>query len=876
MVNVPKVKSPAGRRLRMIPFTWIVSVVAVATCANLAWIQILSTQTTSGLHVRSVTTEFGMPNSQPSAKNRLSLQRKTPTKNNGTTTLQNELPTYVKTPEQRRPFSTTVTTTFTGNATTRTPETGTTSSGTPPRSNHSTSVPPQPASQHQDLLLHSTASLFPHPAKSMLLIRAIGNSLPPRHSASQTLDNLDFLLEHEERFPNMTRHWFVNRIVDKKQEEQVLERLRRSNESFSVIPFDIAEYSALPYHHLPDDLIHSVLYQTTLSIEQKLMHHRLLYAINVNGVRNAMLDFGRTRSKEEYVLPWDGNCFVTKQAWSAMQIAFRNQASARYFYTPMDRLSQPNEALLSESYQPHPKEEPQIIFHKDSVARFDPTLRYGNLNKIELLVRLRVPGKPAALWDTYKDTDQKKASAMLPPTDMHKTVGASLAGWTTRLYSGNAEAEAVGGVRRRVASRNTAILRLIERLDLRAATELYGLSSSSVLFFNVTKLQIERDLWKRGDPTPPIRNLIEAAEEVLLSPDMISVDAVPEDNDANPQKNHFHFELQSMMNATTILALTGFITENSTYSTKAASILRSWFVEQQTRIAWDLDKQYSSNSTFPAKTNSSASENIFRRSNDIMMMAMTNLVYLLDAVKILESKGDVLSISDRLGLQEWFGHYRQWVTTTSHARMVYTASNHMGVFYDVQMAALTLYCNKLLDTVRIMHRSISRVQLHEKTLANAPLQNQNGTNMTDSESEGCDSDLLLLQGWSVMSRLAGTIGVDYWQLLRRVKGSTDSALCSVMLKSNPLLDPSRELCLKDHGANAMGRAESIRRWWPVAVDAARNCMYHSSSLPSWDIDTKWGVSLDERSPTSMYETPVFFALLGEASQKKLQLVEQVG
>ncbi|WP_127586346.1 hypothetical protein [Paenibacillus koleovorans] len=57
-----------------------------------------------------------------------------------------------------------------------------------------------------------------------------------RISQTQTrtvLENLQFMLQHESRFPNCEKRWVVNRIVDPKQEKQILDLLQRHRQSYS-------------------------------------------------------------------------------------------------------------------------------------------------------------------------------------------------------------------------------------------------------------------------------------------------------------------------------------------------------------------------------------------------------------------------------------------------------------------------------------------------------------------------------------------------------------------------------------------------------------------------------------------------------------------
>ena len=62
----------------------------------------------------------------------------------------------------------------------------------------------------------------------MVLLRTIGNSLPPRHSANQSVVNLRFILENEPRYEDLPCHWVLNKIVDEKVSEHgsILSRLK--------------------------------------------------------------------------------------------------------------------------------------------------------------------------------------------------------------------------------------------------------------------------------------------------------------------------------------------------------------------------------------------------------------------------------------------------------------------------------------------------------------------------------------------------------------------------------------------------------------------------------------------------------------------------
>ena len=50
-----------------------------------------------------------------------------------------------------------------------------------------------------------------------MVIRVIGNDMPPNTAETQTMDNIRFILEHETFLGDYgcCRHWVVNRVYDK-------------------------------------------------------------------------------------------------------------------------------------------------------------------------------------------------------------------------------------------------------------------------------------------------------------------------------------------------------------------------------------------------------------------------------------------------------------------------------------------------------------------------------------------------------------------------------------------------------------------------------------------------------------------------------------
>lgn len=303
---------------------------------------------------------------------------------------------------------------------------------------------------------------------NFVLYRIIGNDLFPRHARGQSRQNLRFILENEQKLEGCEKRFVVNRIVDPGEEREVLKLLVDSGAPFIHIPFSWEEYrrvgwdiEGIPGEYVPWRKRFSMLDANQKNrILMRIYRHKNNYVMNNNGARNAALSEGRRIAK--WVLPWDGNCFVTQGGWHEITKAIKEHPEIPYYLVPMARVID-NNSLLGGGYRPNAEEEPQIIFRQDTKLTFNPEYFYGRRPKVEFFWRLGVPGKwdkwPVEPWD-------------LPCQDYAEQAGCfAYAGWVARLFSGNANLE---GARsyfswlRRGAVRMDAIRLMLDSLDMRA------------------------------------------------------------------------------------------------------------------------------------------------------------------------------------------------------------------------------------------------------------------------------------------------------------------------------------------------------------------------------------------------------------------------
>ena len=291
-----------------------------------------------------------------------------------------------------------------------------------------------------------------------LLVRIIGNDLYPRHDAGQSLQNLRFILEHEPALPGCEKRWLLNRIRQPERLRELIGLLEAHGYGYDVIPFDAAAFAAVPWDWatLPAaDFLASraflrLLNHQRLGWELAFYRHKNNYLMHNNGARNRALELGRSRA--DWILPWDGNCFLTAAGWQAIRGALADHPGADYFHVPMQRVAD-NADLLDPAFAADPRDEPQLLFAARAPEAFNPAFPYGRRPKVELFWRLGLPG----LWDHWPDEpwDPPRRPRLEPAPACPR------AGWVARLHSGVRGGEAAGSAvlsqQGRHGARNLAI-----------------------------------------------------------------------------------------------------------------------------------------------------------------------------------------------------------------------------------------------------------------------------------------------------------------------------------------------------------------------------------------------------------------------------------
>lgn len=586
---------------------------------------------------------------------------------------------------------------------------------------------PEKLEKYQDLLVGKPYEFA--------LLRILGNDLPFRHNENQTLSNLEFTLENESEFEGCVKVWVLNRIIDEDKKRSIVALLDKYNKRYIDIPYQGSELPKIPfcYEDLPADHFKltpefdKLNERNQVIVDTAIFKHKNNYIMNNNGARNVALSEGAKLAK--WVFPWDGNCFLNKQAWDSIKSSLRARDDVEYHVVPMDRVMS-NGSVLSDGYTPNPVEEPQVIFRADAELSFDENLMYGLKPKVDLLKRLGVPG----VWDRWNNLYPWKPHTIRHGKNAYNYVWA---GWVARLFSGNQGQEV--SAHDRAINRERGIVEFIKSHDKK---EMFASFDRTRLAYYNDSLLAELKTGKASRQVLGLESALRAlkthAEEYLPNPvysvvykttlppsgdikdywhpapyawpNPNTADGLPyihKDGERVPGTRMYEPEsvkydrtsIQRMFDETAALALAGYVFDNATYTEKAYRLIRTWFVDPETSMNPNLNFSQVVMGKNDNKGTASG------------LIETKDLYFLLDAVKLVKRSPN-WTRQDDAAMDAWCKAFIEWLSTSEQGLKEERAKNNHGNAYDLQVYALAAYLGDIDTMYEVTVRAMSRLKSH--------------------------------------------------------------------------------------------------------------------------------------------------------------------
>ncbi|WBO21776.1 alginate lyase family protein [Sphingomonas abietis] len=157
---------------------------------------------------------------------------------------------------------------------------------------------------------------------------------------------------------------------------------------------------------------------------------------------------------------------------------------------------------------------------------------------------------------------------------------------------------------------------------------------------------------------------------------------VRKDGSVNPERATADYDLSSLSRMSAdveTLALAYYFSEDSRYARHAASLLRTWFVDPETRM----------------KPNVEFGQAVLGRANGRPegIIETTRLMPVVEAIGLLGPSGEI-DAGMQADLERWFGAYVDWLQTSPRGKREGAKDNNHALWYDAQVMQFALFARQ--------------------------------------------------------------------------------------------------------------------------------------------------------------------------------------
>lgn len=218
---------------------------------------------------------------------------------------------------------------------------------------------------------------------------------------------------------------------------------------------------------------------------------------------------------------------------------------------------------------------------------------------------------------------------------------------------------------------------------------------------------------------------------------------IRKDGEVNPERNTNAFDanrMESMAGAVEALALAFYFTGETRYATKAAQLLRVWFLDPATR----MNPAMTYAQGVPGRTLGRAEG----------VLDTYRLLRVIEAVGVLVPS-NALTASEQTGLEAWFGAYADWMQTAPTGKEERAAKNNHGLWYDYQLATFALFARRP-DLAREVLASVGPNRIDPEIAPDGKMPEEL------SRTKALHYSYFALEPLIGMAELGPCVGVDLW------------------------------------------------------------------------------------------------------------------
>ena len=229
-------------------------------------------------------------------------------------------------------------------------------------------------------------------------------------------------------------------------------------------------------------------------------------------------------------------------------------------------------------------------------------------------------------------------------------------------------------------------------------------------------------------------------------PDPKKEDGLPfinRDGEVNPASRDSRsdrLKLFALTDELKILSMAYYLSEDNKYSERGAALINTWFLDKKTRMNPNLNY----GQAIPGRT----------KGRGIGIIETRKLDKIVDALILFSGSKEFTDDIIR-GTKKWFNDYLTWLLTSKNGQDEAKTKNNHGTWYDFQVAALALYCDRKDDALTIFKRVDSlRIPKQIKEDGSQPHEL--------ARTRSFDYSKMNIQGFLQLARLAEHLDFDLW------------------------------------------------------------------------------------------------------------------
>jgi hypothetical protein len=227
------------------------------------------------------------------------------------------------------------------------------------------------------------------------------------------------------------------------------------------------------------------------------------------------------------------------------------------------------------------------------------------------------------------------------------------------------------------------------------------------------------------------------------------------DGERNPEiyKITDRTHMGNLDNASRTLALAWYFTGDEKYASKASTLLRTWFLNEETKMNPHLEYGQG----IPG----------INTGRGIGIIETVSLTGITDAAGLLLGSKSWKE-EDHKALQNWYSKYLDWLLNSKYGKDEAAAKNNHGTWYNVQVVDFALFVGDKEKAKQLAEESKRRID--SQIAADGKMQ------LELDRTNGLGYSSMNLRGWFEMATLAEETGMNLWTYKNKDNAGIQTAL----------------------------------------------------------------------------------------------------